>query len=103
MLIVILPNPVVSVESVDVLNEQAVRSGPATAGEAISGQAFFVGTAVRGKASEPTLIRNLTEYKKVFGGHVSGNLVSEVSIATSVSDTKKSFRTNRGSLKKMVV
>ena len=52
----------------------AVRSGPATAGEAISGQAFFVGTAVRGKASEPTLIRNLTEYKKFFGGHVSGNL-----------------------------
>ncbi len=52
----------------------AVRSGPATAGEAVSGQAFFVGTTVRGKASEPTLIRNLTEYKKFFGGHVSGNL-----------------------------
>ena len=45
----------------------AVRSGPATAGEAVSGQAFFVGTTVRGKASEPTLVRNLTEYKKFFG------------------------------------
>jgi len=52
----------------------AVRSGPATVGEAISGQAFFVGTTVRGDSSESTLIRNLTEYKKYFGGHVSGNL-----------------------------
>ena len=39
----------------------AVRSGPATVGEAISGQAFFVGTTVRGDSSESTLIRNLTE------------------------------------------
>ncbi len=52
----------------------AVRSGPAATGEIISGQAFFVGKTVRGKASEPTLIRNLTEYKKFFGGYVSGNL-----------------------------
>ncbi|MBM89788.1 MAG: hypothetical protein CMQ41_15605 [Gammaproteobacteria bacterium] len=52
----------------------AVRSGPATTGEIISAQAFFVGTTVRGKATEPTLIRNLTEYKKFFGGYVSGNL-----------------------------
>ena len=52
----------------------AVRSGPATTGEIISAQAFFVGTSVRGKASEPTLVRNLTEYKKFFGGYVSGNL-----------------------------
>ena len=52
----------------------AVRSGPATTGEVVSGQAFFVGTTVRGKSSESVLIRNLTEYNKYFGGYVSGNL-----------------------------
>ena len=52
----------------------AVRSGPATTGEVVSGQAFFVGTSVRGKSSEAVLVRNLTEYKKFFGGYVSGNL-----------------------------
>jgi hypothetical protein len=54
----------------------AVRSGPQTAGEAISGQAFMVGTTTRGKASEPTLVRNLTQYDKYYGGYVSGNLYS---------------------------
>ncbi|MBT6198991.1 MAG: hypothetical protein HOI21_00460 [Bacteroidetes Order II. Incertae sedis bacterium] len=52
----------------------AVRSGPAGTGETISAQAFMVGTTERGKATEPTLIRNLTEYKKYFGKYVAGNL-----------------------------
>ena len=56
----------------------AVRSGPATTGEVVSGQAFFVGTSVRGKSSESVLVRNLTEYKKYFGGYVSGNLYAHV-------------------------
>ena len=52
----------------------AVRSGPQTDGETVSGQAFMVGTTVRGKSTEPTLLRNLTEYSKYYGGYVSGNL-----------------------------
>tara|TARA_Y100000296_G_C5161924_1_gene252374 strand:+ start:354 stop:1862 length:1509 start_codon:yes stop_codon:yes gene_type:complete len=52
----------------------AVRSGPAGTGEVLSAQAFMVGTTERGKASEPTLVRNLTEYKKYFGKYVAGNL-----------------------------
>jgi len=54
----------------------AVRTGPVPGGETVSSQAFFVGTTVRGKASEPTLCRNLTEYSKYFGGYVAGNLYS---------------------------
>jgi len=54
----------------------SVRTGPVPPGEQVSGQCFMVGTTVRGKASEPTLVRNLTEYKKYYGGYVSGNLYS---------------------------
>ena len=52
----------------------AVRSGPQTDGDVVSGQAFMVGTTVRGKSTEPTLRRNLTEYVKYYGGYVSGNV-----------------------------
>ena len=52
----------------------SVRTGPVTSGDVVSAQAFFAGTTVRGKSSEPVLVRNLTEYKKYFGGYVSGNL-----------------------------
>jgi len=52
----------------------AVRSGPQTDGDVVSGQAFMVGTTVRGKSTEPTLLRNLTEYVKYYGGYVSGNV-----------------------------
>ncbi len=51
-----------------------VRSGPVPTGEVVSGQAFLVGTTERGDAAAPTLVRNLTEYKKYFGSYVSGNL-----------------------------
>ena len=54
----------------------SVRTGPIPPGEQVSGQSFMAGTTVRGKASEPTLVRNLTEYKKYYGGYVSGNLYS---------------------------
>jgi len=54
----------------------SVRTGPVPPGEQVSGQGFMVGTTVRGLASGPTLVRNLTEYKKYYGGYVSGNLYS---------------------------
>lgn len=56
----------------------ATRSGPTATGEILSAQSFMVGTTERGKASEPTLLRNLTEYTKYFGKYVSGNMHTSV-------------------------
>jgi len=56
----------------------ATRSGPTATGEILSAQSFMVGTTERGKASEPTLLRNLTEYTKYFGKYVSGNMHTSI-------------------------